>query len=36
MPNLGNCMHLDVTPEAVNLVRKKGGIMAIDFIPPIS
>ncbi len=29
-------MHLDITPDALKLVRKKGGIMAIDFIPPVS
>jgi hypothetical protein len=29
-------MQLDITPEAIALVRRKGGVMAIDFIPPIS
>lgn len=27
---------LDVSAEAVALVRRKGGMMALDFIPPIS
>jgi len=29
-------MDLNITPAAIALVRKKGGVMAIDFIPPIS
>lgn len=28
-------MELFVTPEAVELIKKRGGIAAIDFIPPI-
>jgi len=28
-------MELFVTPAAVELIRKRGGVAAIDFIPPI-
>lgn len=28
-------MNLFVTPDAVELIKKRGGIAAIDFIPPI-
>lgn len=28
-------MELFLTPEATTLIKKKGGIAAIDFVPPI-
>lgn len=28
-------MELFVTPDAVDLIRKRGGVAAIDFVPPI-
>ena len=28
-------MELYVTPEAAELIEKRGGIAAIDFVPPI-
>ncbi len=28
-------MELFVTDDAVDLIRKKGGVLAIDFVPPI-
>lgn len=28
-------MELFVTDEAADLIRKKGGVIAIDFVPPI-
>lgn len=28
-------MKLFVTPDAVELIKKRGGVAAIDFIPPI-
>lgn len=29
-------MQISLTAEAVELARKKGGTMALDFIPPLS
>jgi hypothetical protein len=29
-------MELSLTPEALELARRRGGVMAIDFIPPVS
>jgi hypothetical protein len=28
-------MDIQITPAAMDLIREKGGIAAIDFIPPI-
>lgn len=28
-------MELFVTPDAVTLIKKQGGVLAIDFVPPI-
>ncbi len=28
-------MHISVTNEAIEVIRRKGGVAAIDFIPPI-
>lgn len=28
-------MELFVTPAAIDLIRKRGGVAAIDFVPPI-
>lgn len=29
-------MHLTLSQDAVEQVRRKGGVMALDFIPPIA
>jgi len=29
-------MQFQITPEAMALARKKGGTIAVDFIPPVS
>ena len=29
-------MQIGLTPEAVALVRERGGVMALDFIPPLT
>lgn len=29
-------MELNLTDEAVELARRRGGVIAVDFIPPIS
>lgn len=29
-------MQLSVTPEAVELARQRGGVLALDFIPPLT
>ena len=29
-------MQLSLTTEALELARKKGGVVALDFIPPLS
>jgi hypothetical protein len=29
-------MELSLTPDALELARRRGGVMAIDFIPPVS
>ena len=28
-------MEITLTPEAVELAQRRGGVMALDFIPPI-
>lgn len=32
----GRQMQLSLTPEALELARKRGGAMALDFIPPLT
>jgi len=29
-------MQISVTPEAIELARERGGVMALDFIPPLT
>lgn len=29
-------MQISLTPEAVQLARDRGGVMALDFIPPLT
>ena len=29
-------MQLGLTPEAVELAQERGGVMALDFIPPLT
>jgi len=29
-------MQIALTPEAMELVRSRGGVMALDFIPPLT
>jgi hypothetical protein len=29
-------MQISLTPEAVELARSRGGVMALDFIPPLT
>jgi hypothetical protein len=29
-------MQLSMTPEAVELAQRRGGVMALDFIPPLT
>jgi hypothetical protein len=35
-PEAGETMQLTLTDEAIEQVRRKGGVMALDFIPPIA
>lgn len=32
----GRCMELSLSEGAIELARERGGVMALDFIPPIS
>ena len=29
-------MDISLTPEALDLARERGGVMALDFIPPLT
>jgi hypothetical protein len=29
-------MEISLTPEAVQLAQRRGGVMALDFIPPLA
>ena len=29
-------MYISMTPEAMELARERGGVMALDFIPPLA